>query len=122
MMLLHATVRGEEAIMKNQARILLSAAALLAALTLDLPAWGGDVSYSGQVLKVDPAQHQMIVKNPQSGGRLKFTVTEATAIISGGDKKSLGDIKSGEAVDIEYALEGGKYIAHKIMLNPSGEK
>jgi hypothetical protein len=128
MMKSHTTVRQEDATMKIGARFLLSAAALLAGSTLlatlmlDLTAWGADISYSGQVLKVDPAQHQMIVKNTQSGGRLKFTVTEGTAITSEGNKKSLGDIKSGEAVDIEYALEGGKYIAHKIMLKPSAEK
>jgi len=104
------------------AAALLAASALLAAVMLDPPARGADIPYAGQVLKVDPAQRQMIVKNPQSGGRLKFTVTEDTAITAGGERKSLGDIKSGEAVDIEYALEGGKYIAHKIMLKPSGEK
>jgi len=86
------------------------------------PAFGADIEYSGQVVKVDPAKNNVIVKNPQSGGRLKFVVTDKTTIASGGEKKALGDLKSGDGVEVEYALEGGKYIAHKIMLKPAEEK
>lgn len=86
------------------------------------PAFGADIQYSGQVVKVDPAKNNVIVKNPQSGGRLKFVVTDKTTIASGGEKKSLGDFKKGDAVEVEYALEGGIYIAHKIMLKPAEEK
>ncbi|HUK55132.1 MAG TPA: hypothetical protein VLY20_00550 [Nitrospiria bacterium] len=114
--------------MKNQSRISTVAAsfligsAVVAVLILRTPALSADIPYSGQVVKVDAAEHQMIVKNPQSGGRIKFAVTDGTAITAGNEKKRLGDIKAGEAVDIEYALEGSKYIAHKITLKPSGGK
>jgi len=114
--------------MKNRSRIFVTAAALLIASAFFVfPTFGrlalaDDIPYSGEVVKVDAAQHQMVVKNPQSGGRIRFTVTESTAITSGNEKKSLGDVKSGEAVEIEYVLESGKYIAHKIMLKPSGGK
>ena len=114
--------------MKNRSRIFVTAAALLiASAFIVFPTFGrlglaADIPYSGQVVKVDAAEHNVIVKNPESGGRIKFSVTDGTAITSGNEKKGLGDLKPGEAVDIEYALEGGKYIAHKIMLKPSGGK
>ncbi|HET6465188.1 MAG TPA: hypothetical protein VFH55_06230 [Nitrospiria bacterium] len=114
--------------MKNRSRFFAAAAALLigpavvAILIFETPAQSADIPYSGQVVKTDAAEHNVIVKNPESGGRIKFVVTNGTAITSGNDKKGLGDIKPGEAVEIEYALEGGKYIAHKIMLKPSGGK
>jgi len=114
--------------MKNRSRIFTAAAAFLtvpaivSVLILGTPARSADIPYSGQVVKVDAAEHNVIVKNPESGGRIKFIVTDGTAITSGNEKKGLGDIKSGEAVEIEYVLEGGKYLAHKIMLKPSGGK
>lgn len=95
---------------------------VISSAALEVRVSGADIPYSGEVVKVDSADHQMVVKNPQSGGRIRFTVTESTAITSGNEKKGLGDIKSGEAVEIEYVLEGGKYIAHKIILKSSGGK
>jgi hypothetical protein len=114
--------------MKNQYRIFGIAAFFLIGSWIfgfpgfATPAFGAEVQYSGQVVKVDPAAHTVIVKNPQSGGRLKFIVTDKTAISSGGEKKSLGDLKAGDAVEVEYTLDGGKYIANKFMLSPSPGK
>lgn len=113
--------------MKNHSRIIASASLLIGLAAVGVLAFGtpvlsADIPYSGKVFKVDAAQHQMIVKNPASGGRLKFTVPDGAAITAGNEKKTFGDIKPGEAVDIEYAMEGGKYIAHKVVLKPSGKK
>lgn len=111
--------------MKNQYRIFAIAAAFVIGPWIfgipgvATPALGAEIQYSGQVVKVDPAAHTVIVKNPQSGGRLKFIVTDKTAITSGNEKKSLGDLRAGDAVEVEYTLEGGKYIANKLMLGPS---
>ncbi len=52
-----------------------------------------DIQYSGQVVNVDLAAHQVVVKDPQSGGRIRFTMIETTASTSGTDKKSLGDLR-----------------------------
>jgi hypothetical protein len=114
--------------MKNRSRFFAAVAAFLigpavvAILVFGTPARSADIPYSGQVVKIDAAEHSVIVKNPETGGRLKFIVTDGTAITAGNEKKSLGNLKPGEAVNIEYALEGGKYMAHKIMLKPSGGK
>lgn len=114
--------------MINRSRFFAAAAAVLigpavvAGLVFGTPARSADIPYTGQVVKVDAADHNVIVKNPETGGRLKFIVSDATAITAGNDKKGLGDLKPGESVEIEYALEGGKYMAHKIMLKPSGGK
>lgn len=85
-------------------------------------AFGADVQYSGEVVKVDPGAQQVVVKNPQSGGRIRFTVTAKTTITAGNEKKSLGDLKPGNAVDVEYVMEGEKYVANKVTLKPSGGK
>jgi hypothetical protein len=114
--------------MKNRPRFfatavsLLTGSAVVSVLIFGTPARSADIPYSGQVVKVDAAEHNVIVKNPELGGRIKFIVTDGTAITSGNEKKSLGDVKAGESVEIGYVLEGGKYIAHKIMLKPSGGK
>jgi hypothetical protein len=114
--------------MNKQSRFSATAASLLigsavfVVLILGTPARSADIPYSGQVVKVDAVGHAVIVKNPDTGGRIKFVVTDGTAITSGTEKKGLGDIKSGESVEIQYAMEGGKYMAHKIMLKPSGGK
>jgi hypothetical protein len=85
-------------------------------------AFGAGVQYSGEVVKVDPGAQQVVVKNPQSGGRIRFTVTAKTSITSGNEKKSLGDLKPGDSVEVEYVMEGEKYIANKVTLKPSGGK
>jgi len=114
--------------MKNRSRFFaaaaafLSGSAILAILMIATPARSADIPYSGQVVKVDATEHSVVVKNPETGGRIKFVVTDGTSITSGNEKKGLGDIKPGEAVEIEYDLEGGKYIAHKSALKPSGGK
>jgi len=80
---------------------LLIVSAVFVVLIFETPAQSADIPYSGQVVKVDAAGHNVIVKNPETGGRIKFVVTDGTAITSGAEKKGLGDIKSGESVEIQ---------------------
>lgn len=96
--------------------------AVFAVLSFDATVLGADVQYSGLVVKVDPGAQQVVVKNPQSGGRIRFTVTAKTTITSGNEKKSLGDLKPGDAVEVEYVMEGEAYVANKVTLKPSGGK
>jgi hypothetical protein len=93
--------------------------AVYAVLSFNTAALGADVQYSGLVIKVDPDAQQVVVKNPQSGGRIRFTITAKTAITFGNEKKSLGDLKPGDAVEVEYVMEGEKYVANKVMMKPS---
>ncbi|MBI3811246.1 MAG: hypothetical protein HY283_03440 [Nitrospirae bacterium] len=102
--------------------LLLIGPAVFAVSLFQAAAFGADVQYSGEVVKVDTGAQQVVVKNPQSGGRIRFTVTAKTAISSGNDKKSLGDLRPGNAVDVEYVMEGDKYVANKVMLKPSSGK
>jgi hypothetical protein len=94
--------------------------AIFAFVAFSALAQTADIQYSGQVVKVDLAAHQVVVKDPQSGGRIRFTVTETTAITSGTDKKSLGDLRPDDAVNIGYVQSGDQYVAHTITLQPPG--
>ncbi len=104
------------------AAMVLIGPAVFAVLSFNATVLGADVQYSGLVVKVDVGTQQVVVKNPQSGGRIRFTVTARTAITSGNGKKSLGDLKPGDAVEVEYVMEGEKYVANKMTMKPSGGK
>ncbi|HET6464888.1 MAG TPA: hypothetical protein VLY20_04305 [Nitrospiria bacterium] len=79
-----------------------------------------DIDFSGQVIKVDLAAHQVVAKDSQSGNRMRFTVTETTVITSGTDKKTLGDLQPDDTVDIGYVQSGDQNIADTVTLQPTG--
>jgi len=112
---------------KRLLSIILVATALIgpgvfAVLSFHSTALGADIQYSGLVVKVDQGMRQVVIKNPQSGGRIRFTLTDKTEIRYGNDKKSLGDLKSGDAVEVEYEMVSDKYVANKVILKPAGGK
>ena len=93
---------------------------IMAIFALGAAAQTPDLQYSGLVVQVDLAGHQVVVNDPQAGSRIRFTVTETTMITSGTDKKSLGDIKPDDSVEIGYVQVGDQYIADTIAINPGG--
>ncbi|MBI3332974.1 MAG: hypothetical protein HYZ93_02650 [Candidatus Omnitrophica bacterium] len=73
---------------------------------------------SGRIASVDPQERLVTVKK----GLLPFVSTKffvdwRTSIMGeGGQRLSLGDLKAGDPVKVEYAMREGKYTARTISL------
>jgi hypothetical protein len=76
----------------------------------DLQAQGTD--FSGTVLMVDPVAGKLAVKKASGGTRFTFVVNDKTQFE--GPTRTLKDLKTGEAVTVQYQVVGSQYFALKI--------
>lgn len=83
------------------------------------PAWSGEgASFSGEVVKADTANQSLVVRNPETGGRFRFHIGKETALGSGPNPISLSEIPAGGRVRVEYEIQDGLYLAHRVDLLP----
>ena len=85
------------------------------------PIPAGSDQYFGVLVKVDVSNSYIVVMNPRSGGRFRFSITEKTAILENEASKDVADLKAGTPVIIEYDLSGENYIAHRILIQQAVE-
>jgi hypothetical protein len=88
----------------------------LTAGPLLMPAEAGGGSVTGKVKDVDLREQSVIVGGP--GGDMAVYVDDRTRISKGGAARSLGRIKVGSIVRIEYRSMGADLIANTISLSP----
>lgn len=98
----------------------LATATVLLLAALALTAGAAELSYPGVVVKVDHPNHSVVVKNPQTGSRLRFVVSDQTPVTLGGALKSVADLPPGTEVVVEYEIVGERYEARRIAIKTSG--
>lgn len=76
--------------------------------------------YQGVVVKADPTTHSLVVKNAQTGGRFRFSVTPNTLILLGNQTKTLPDVIPGSEVAVDYIRVAEKYQAQRIEILAAG--
>jgi hypothetical protein len=69
--------------------------------------------FAGTVVMVDVASGKFGVKKEGGGSRFTFVVNEKTQF-GGPDLRSLGDVKPGTLVTVNYSVKGSQYIANKV--------
>jgi|GEM_PF-1384926 len=71
-------------------------------------------SVKGEVTAVDPAVNSITIKSKKQ--EVQLTVTDKTKVMIGKEKKSLADVKVGDAVVARYKKEGDKNVATSIKV------
>ncbi len=74
------------------------------------------LSVKGEVTAVDPAANSITIKSKKQ--EVQLTVTDKTKVMIGKDKKSLADVKVGDAAVAKYKKEGDKNVATSINVTP----
>lgn len=69
---------------------------------------------TGRIKKINLTSRQIVVM--AWWWRTTFTVAHYTKIIQGNAIRKLEDIKAGAKVEVEYARDGGKNIAERILI------
>ena len=100
---------------------LILSAALFVLLMPDHLVWAGLDQYPGVVVKVDTGNSYIVVMNPKTGGRFRFTITEKTDVTENEDFKNITDLVPGTPVIVDYEQSGENYIARRIVIQPSGQ-
>ena len=77
--------------------------------------------YFGVMVKVDPANSYIVVMNPNSGGRFRFTISENTKVSAEETGLAVVDLKMGTPVIVEYEWTGDNYTAHSIAVQSEEE-
>lgn len=73
-------------------------------------------SVKGEVTAVDPAMSSLTIKSMKQ--EVQLTVTDKTKIMISKEKKSLADVKVGDAATAKYKKEMGKNVATSINVTP----
>jgi hypothetical protein len=71
---------------------------------------------SGEVLSVDPAKNELVVKD-ETGGEVRLTVGKATRVTKEGKAISLADVKPSEKVVCEAEQAAGGWTAKSIRVS-----
>lgn len=74
------------------------------------------LSVKGEVTAVDPAANSLTIKSKKQ--EVQLTVTDKTKIMIGKEKKSLADVKVGDAATAKYKKEKDKNVATSINVTP----
>ncbi|MFN3740724.1 MAG: hypothetical protein ACK4TF_08670 [Thermodesulfovibrionales bacterium] len=74
------------------------------------------LSVKGEVTAVDPATNSLTIKSKKQ--EVQLTVTDKTKIMIGKEKKSLADVKVGDAATAKYKKEQDKNVATSINVTP----
>jgi len=94
---------------------------LFTAVILSQPVLAKMEQYPGVVVKLDLGNSYVVVMNPQTGGRLRFSLTEKTAVTDKENLKEITDLVPGAPVVVEYEQSGDRYIARHISIQPASE-
>ena len=71
---------------------------------------------SGEVMSVDPAKNELVVKD-ETGGEVRLTVGKATRVTKEGKAISLADVKPSEKVVCEAEQVAGGWTAKSIRVS-----
>jgi hypothetical protein len=71
---------------------------------------------SGEVLSVDPAKNELVVKD-ETGGEVRLLVSKATKVTKEGKAISLADVKPSAKVICEAEEVGGGWAAKSIRVS-----
>jgi hypothetical protein len=71
---------------------------------------------SGEVMSVDPAKNELVVKD-ETGGEVRLTVGKATKVTKQGKAISLADVKPSEKVTCEAEEAAGSWTAKSIRVS-----
>ena len=71
---------------------------------------------SGEVMSVDPAKNELVVKD-ETGGEVRLMVGKATKVIKEGRAISLADLKPSEKVICEAEESAGAWAAKSIRVS-----
>jgi Cu/Ag efflux protein CusF len=74
------------------------------------------LSVKGEVTAVDPAANSITIKSKKQ--EVQLTVTDKTKVMIGKEKKSLADVKVGDAAVAKYKKEKDKNVATSINVTP----
>lgn len=74
------------------------------------------LSVKGEVTAVDPATNSLTIKSKKQ--EVQLSVTDKTKIMIGKEKKSLADVKVGDAATAKYKKEKDKNVATSINVTP----
>lgn len=76
--------------------------------------------YRGIVVKADATTQSVVVKNAQTGGRIRFAITPNTLISEANQMKTAADLVAGAQVSVEYVQVEEKYEAQRIVIVSGG--
>ncbi len=96
-------------------------ATLFVLLIPNSPVLAGLDQYPGVVVKVDTGNSYIVVMNPSTGGRLRFSITEKTAVMENEDFKDITDLVPGTPVIVDYEQSGEQYTARRISIQPASD-
>jgi len=85
------------------------------------PILAGLDQYPGVVVKVDTGNSYIVVMNPKTGGRFRFTITEKTDVTENEDFKNITDLVPGTPVIVDYEQSGEQYTARRISIQPASK-
>jgi hypothetical protein len=99
---------------------LILTAFFITAVILSPPALAKMEQYPGVVLKLDLGGSYLIVMNPRTGGRLRFSLTEETIVTEREEERAMSDLTPGTPVTVDYEQSGDRNVARHIFIQ-SGE-
>ena len=103
-------------------RLGLTVSATLFVLLMPDPfVFAGLDQYPGVVVKVDTGNSYIVVMNPRTGGRFRFTITEKTDVMENEESKDITDLAAGALVIVDYEQSGEQYIARRISIQPASK-
>ena len=76
----------------------------------------GSDQYFGVLVKVDTSNSYIVVMDPRSGSRFRFSITEKTVFVENEERKNVEDLEIGTPVIVEYDLSGENYVAHRVLI------
>jgi hypothetical protein len=77
---------------------------------------GAAKTVSGEVVSVDPAKNELVVKD-ETGGEVRLLVGKSTKVIKEGKAISLADLKPSEKVVCEAEESGGAWAAKSVRVS-----
>ena len=86
-----------------------------AATTPHQPDSSAPKTVSGEVVSVDSAKHEVVIKDG-AGAEVHIVVNESTTLTKGDKTVSLADLKAGEKVAVEADEAEGKLVAKTIAV------
>lgn len=82
---------------------------------------GGLDRYTGVVVQLDIDNHSLLVMNPRTGVRARFSIREKTAVMENESTKDITDLVPGTLVIVDYEQSGEQYAARRISIQPASK-
>ena len=103
-------------------RSALAGFALLASASVALAA-GPSKEMRGEITKVTPSAHELVVKSGAAPHEdVTFEVPATASIAAGGKPELLSDLKTGDTVVVRYSHTGAKRTAEQVTVMPAPAK